>query len=64
MKHVRELIHLQLSDDRLNVLAQKIMLIIYNNNDNNNNNNNNNNNSKFIKRHNAVRRLQRHWWNT
>jgi len=43
MKHVRELIHLQLSDDRLNVLAQKIMLIIYNNNDNNNNNNNNNN---------------------
>jgi len=27
---------------------------------NNNNNNNNNNNRQFIKRHNAVRRLQRH----
>jgi len=25
--------------------------------------NNNNNNTKFIKRHNAVRQLQRRWWN-
>jgi len=30
-----------------------------NNNNNTNNNNNNNNNTKFIKRHNADRRLQR-----
>jgi len=28
------------------------------------NNNNNNNNTKFIKRHNSVRRLQRRWNST
>jgi len=45
-------------------LAANACMLKYTHSSINNNNNNNNNNTKFIKCHNAVRRLQRRWVTT